>query len=98
MAAIAARVRRYLPGASTATPLTGLAGRAHGRVPLYRAAHGERRPAVPIHFFARARHVFGEVQALENLLDTARDDMGLIRMDERLPKRVRSKPGTSGAL
>ena len=53
---------------------------------------------VPIHFFARALHVFGEVQALENLLDTARDDIGLILMDERLPKRVRSKPGTSGAL
>ena len=26
---------------------------------------------VPIHFFARALHVFGEIQALENLLDTA---------------------------
>lgn len=53
---------------------------------------------VPIHFFARALHVFGEVQALENLLDTARDDIGLTLMDANLPKRVRSKPGTSGAL
>ena len=53
---------------------------------------------VPIHFFARALHVFGEIQTLENLLDTARDDIGLALMDERLPKRVRSKPVSSGAL
>jgi len=53
---------------------------------------------VPIHFFARALHVFGEIQSLENLLDTAKDDIGLTLMDENLPKRVRSKTGTSGAL
>lgn len=53
---------------------------------------------VPIHFFARALHVFGEIQALENLLDTAKDDIGLTLMDENLPKRVRSKTGPSGAL
>ena len=58
---------------------------------------------VPIHFFARALHVFGEIQALAQLLDTAKDDIGLTLMDEQLPKRVRSKrptPGgrTSGAL
>jgi len=53
---------------------------------------------VPIHFFARALHVFGEVQSLENLLDTVKDDIGLTVMDENLPKRVRSKAGTSGAL
>ncbi|SFW26233.1 helix-turn-helix transcriptional regulator [Nitrosovibrio sp. Nv17] len=53
---------------------------------------------VPIHFFARALHVFGEIQALENLLDTARDDIGLTLMDTNLPKRVRSRSGTSGAL
>lgn len=53
---------------------------------------------VPIHFFARALHVFGEVQALANLLDTAHDDIGLTLMDEQLPKRVRSKPPASGAL
>lgn len=51
---------------------------------------------VPIHFFARALHVFGEIQALEKLLDTAKDDIGLTLMDERLPKRVRSKLGISG--
>lgn len=53
---------------------------------------------VPIHFFARALHVFGEIQTLEDLLDTAKDNIGLTLMDENLPKRVRSKAGTSGAL
>lgn len=53
---------------------------------------------VPIHFFARALHVFGEIQTLERLLDTANDDIGLTLMDERLPKRVRRKSGASGAL
>ena len=53
---------------------------------------------VPIHFFARALHVFGELQALENLLDTSNDEIGLTLMDDQLPKRVRSKSsGTSGA-
>lgn len=54
---------------------------------------------VPLHFFARALHVFGEIRALEQLLDTASDDIGLTLADERLPKRIRSKAGgTSGAL
>jgi transcriptional regulator with XRE-family HTH domain len=54
---------------------------------------------VPIHFFARALFVFGEIQALEHLLDTPNDEIGLTLMDERLPKRIRGKPGdVSGAL
>ena len=53
---------------------------------------------VPIHFFARALQIFGTLPALEQLLDTSNDDIGLTLMDERLPKRVRSKAGTSGAL
>ncbi|MDR1709475.1 MAG: helix-turn-helix domain-containing protein [Candidatus Accumulibacter sp.] len=53
---------------------------------------------VPIHFFARALHVFGEIGALERLLDTANDDIGLALMDERLPRRIRQKTGVSGAL
>lgn len=53
---------------------------------------------VPIHFFARALHVFGEIRALEDLLDTAHDDIGLTLMDEDLPKRVHTKPPTTGAL
>jgi transcriptional regulator with XRE-family HTH domain len=53
---------------------------------------------VPIHFFGRALHVFGEIQALERLLDTSNDEVGLTLMDEQLPKRVRRKPRPSGAL
>lgn len=54
---------------------------------------------IPIHFFARALHVFGEIQALEHLLDTPNDEIGLTLMDERLPQRVRNKSGSpSGAL
>ena len=54
---------------------------------------------VPIHFFARALHIFGEIQALEQLLDTPNDEIGLMLMDEQLPKRVRSTSGNaSGAL
>jgi len=53
---------------------------------------------VPIHFFARALFVFGEIQALERLLDTSNDEIGLTLMDEQLPKRVRSRPRSSGAL
>lgn len=54
---------------------------------------------IPIHFLARALHVFGEIQALELLLDTPNDEIGLSLMDERLPKRVRSKSvKASGAL
>ncbi|EOD4130753.1 multiprotein-bridging factor 1 family protein [Yersinia enterocolitica] len=53
---------------------------------------------VPIHFFARAMHVFGEIQALAEMLDTARDDIGLTLMDENLPKRIRAKSSSSGAL
>jgi DNA-binding XRE family transcriptional regulator len=55
---------------------------------------------VPIHFIARALHVFSELQALSHLLDTARDDIGLTLMDEQLPQRIhtrRSKHKT-GAL
>lgn len=61
-----------------------------------RMEQGDAR--VPIHFFARALHVFGEVQALERLLDTANDDIGLTLMDESLPKRVRRRPTVTGAL
>jgi len=54
---------------------------------------------IPIHFFARALHIFGEIQAREHLLDTPNDAIGLALMDQRLPQQVRSKPdGTSGAL
>lgn len=54
-------------------------------------------PRVPIHFYARALYVFGELAALADLLDTPRDDIGLTLMDEQLPQRVRSKAGATGA-
>ncbi|GAA5237166.1 helix-turn-helix domain-containing protein [Verticiella sediminum] len=54
---------------------------------------------VPIHFLARALHGFGVIRALEHLLDTPNDEIGLTLMDKHLPKRVRSKSGgSSGAL
>ena len=54
---------------------------------------------VPIHFFARALHVFGEIRALEDLLDSPNDQIGQLLMDENLPKRVRSRSGgNSGAM
>jgi len=57
-------------------------------------------PRIPVHFIARALLIFGEIKALENLLDTASDDIGLTLMDERLPKRIHSKrlKSTSGGL
>jgi transcriptional regulator with XRE-family HTH domain len=56
-------------------------------------------PRVPIHFFARALHVFGEIRALEDVLDTPNDDIGLTLMDEQVPRRVRRTAGhRSGAL
>ena len=55
---------------------------------------------IPLHFIARALHVFGELERLMTLIDTAKDDIGLTLADERLPRRVRSKTRNtpSGAL
>ena len=47
--------------------------------------------------FARALHVLGEIDRFERLLDTGKDELGLILMDEQLPKRVRQRK-SSGAL
>lgn len=44
---------------------------------------------VPLHFLARMLFLFGELDRLGNLLDTAQDDIGLTLMDDRLPQRVR---------
>ena len=86
-----ARRRRYISQASLAERIGA------SLTTVRRMEKGDVR--VPIHFIARALHVFGEIQALENLLDTAKDDIGLTLMDANLPKRVRSKPSTpSGAL
>lgn len=46
---------------------------------------------VPLHFIARSLHVFGELNRLATLLDSANDEIGLTLADEALPKRIRSK-------
>ena len=49
---------------------------------------------------ARAMYVLGEIEKLNQMLDTANDDIGLVLMDEQLPRRIRSrKPSPeAGAL
>ena len=47
-------------------------------------------PNIPIHYFARVLQLFGELEKLNLLLDTAQDSIGLVLMDERLPQRVRA--------
>jgi transcriptional regulator with XRE-family HTH domain len=49
-------------------------------------------PRIPLHFLARAMHVFGEIERLSQLLDTAQDSIGLTLMDDKVPKRVRVRP------
>ncbi|XBS72034.1 hypothetical protein ABK905_11975 [Acerihabitans sp. KWT182] len=51
---------------------------------------------MPIHSFARALHVFGEIEDLANILHTACDDIGLTLMDENLTKQTRAKSSSSG--
>jgi transcriptional regulator with XRE-family HTH domain len=53
--------------------------------------------SVALENFARAVHVLGELDRLEKLLDSSTDELGLVLMDEQLPKRVRHRRG-SGAL
>ena len=48
----------------------------------------------------RALYVIGELDKINELLDTSKDEIGLMLMDEQLPRRIHSKkPGSlSGAL
>ena len=57
-------------------------------------------PRIPLHYMARALFVFGELERLNQLLDTAEDVIGLTLMDEQLPQRVRTRrrDKESGAL
>jgi len=55
-------------------------------------------PRVPLHFVARSLHVFGEIERLAQLLDTAQDPIGLVLMDEQLPKRIRARKTPEGAM
>lgn len=61
-----------------------------------RMEHGD--PRVPVHFIARTLHVFGDIQRLDQLLDTGEDQIGLMLLNERTPKRIRSRRTTGGAL
>jgi transcriptional regulator with XRE-family HTH domain len=47
-------------------------------------------PGTALQHLARALQVFGELEKLDQLLDTAHDTIGLALMDARLPRRVRS--------
>lgn len=46
---------------------------------------------VSIGSIAQALFVFGELEKLGTLLDTANDEIGLMLMNEQVPKRVRHK-------
>ena len=69
------------------------------------SAHTVRRmesghPGTALVHFARALQVFGELDKLDQLLDTPLDAIGLTLMNERLPQRVRKsrKSPESGAF
>jgi transcriptional regulator with XRE-family HTH domain len=78
-----ARRRRHLSQESLATRI----GASLSTVK--RMEKGDLR--IPLHFIARALHVFGELERLASLIDTAKDDIGLTLADEHLPLRVRRK-------
>ena len=62
---------------------------------LRRLEKGE--PGGSIEHLARILLVLGEIERIENLLDTAADAVGLLMMDAALPKRIRPRRST-GAL
>jgi ribosome-binding protein aMBF1 (putative translation factor) len=84
-----ARRRRHISQASLAERIGASVST------IRRMEQGDAR--VPIHFFARTMQVFGVLDALGQLIDTAQDDIGLTMMDAQLPQRVRSKRAPSGA-
>jgi DNA-binding XRE family transcriptional regulator len=47
---------------------------------------------------ARVMAVFGEADRLGTLLDASQDDIGLLLMDEQLPKRVRTRKASPNAF
>ncbi|MBY4728230.1 MULTISPECIES: helix-turn-helix domain-containing protein [Burkholderia] len=47
-------------------------------------------PRMQLHVLARVLQVFGELDRLSDLLDSAQDDVGLALMDEQLPQRIRT--------
>jgi hypothetical protein len=57
-------------------------------------------PGTALVHVARALQVFGELDKLDQLLETPKDTIGLTLMDEQLPQRVRKprKTPESGAF
>jgi transcriptional regulator with XRE-family HTH domain len=53
--------------------------------------------SVSLENLARVMQVFGELDRLAQLLDSGADELGIVLMDEQLPKRVRNRR-SSGAL
>lgn len=53
--------------------------------------------SVGLENLARVLQVLGELDRLTNLLDSGTDELGIMLMDEQLPKRVRNRR-SSGAL
>jgi transcriptional regulator with XRE-family HTH domain len=78
-----ARRRRHISQESLATRIGASLST------IKRMENGDMR--IPLRFIARALHVFGELDRLTSLIDTANDDIGLTLADARLPQRVRSK-------
>jgi ribosome-binding protein aMBF1 (putative translation factor) len=85
-----ARRRRHISQASLAERIGASVST------IRRMEQGDAR--VPIHFIARTMQVFGVLDALGELIDTAQDDIGLTMMDAQLPQRVRTKTKPRGAL
>jgi len=56
------------------------------------------RPGTALQYLARALQVFGELEKLNVLLDSAQDTVGLMLMDERVPVRVRKPKQGKGVL
>jgi transcriptional regulator with XRE-family HTH domain len=56
-------------------------------------------PRIPLHFVARTLYVFGEIERINQLLDSGQDEIGLNLMDDQLPKRIRtSRKSSANAL
>lgn len=84
-----ARRRRHLTQAMMAERL----GTSIMTVRRMEAGH----PGTALQYLARALQVFGELEKISALLDSARDTVGLILMNEQVPMRVR-KPKQGGGV
>ncbi len=76
-----ARRRRHL----TQDDLAARIGASANTVRRMEAGH----PGTALAHVARALQVFGELDKLDQLLDTSQDSVGLTLMDQGLPQRVR---------